>query len=407
MQLDPHSGQLHLPEMVPSRVHATDTLPAELRPTLERLVPALSRMDPLADEVIKDFAKLAPGKGFKQLEQALSKGVHAVADAPDSLRALFHAVDHVPPWVDWSRLERAGRTFFRSTAAGGIVLGAKSLALGYCAPAGNKPLVLTGRLQGDMSRRLAETGRFAQATCAPNGLRRDQSGFSITIKVRVMHAQVRRLLLESGQWDDAAWGAPINQHDMLATMLLFSLVFIDGIRQFGVPVSDEALTDYLHLWRYAGYLMGVEEGLLPTDEASARRSETFIVQTQGAPDDDSRALIRALVETPLAQAKTPLQSLAAQHQVYLTHGFLRELLGGDMADALGLSRTAYRHAIPTVRWLVRLGGFLARPIPGARAWAEASGKRYWEAAIEDGAGKTAPRYAYPLKLAAGATASSS
>ncbi|MEZ4249513.1 MAG: hypothetical protein R3B99_14890 [Polyangiales bacterium] len=45
---------------------------------------------------------------------------------------------------------------------------------------------------------------------------------------------MRRLLLRSERWKSELWGAPINQHDMAATSLLFSVVFLSGIRQFGV-----------------------------------------------------------------------------------------------------------------------------------------------------------------------------
>ena len=68
-------------------------------------------------------------------------------------------------------------------------------------------------------------------------MRRNGEGFAITVKVRLMHAQVRKLLLQSGKWREDLWSLPINQHDMLATVLLFSSILIDGYRTIGFRVT--------------------------------------------------------------------------------------------------------------------------------------------------------------------------
>src|SRR5690606_6100879 len=148
-------------------------------------------------------------------------------------------------WVDWTRVDRAGKLFFRSGPAGGITLGAKSLVGGYCSPGGNKPLAFSGALESQVSRRLAETGRFVVATNTAGALRPGGEAWAITLRVRLMHAQVRRLLLRSGRWRSELWGAPINQHDMAATSLLFSVVFLSGLRELGVPVTREEAEDYV------------------------------------------------------------------------------------------------------------------------------------------------------------------
>ena len=87
----------------------------------------------------------------------------------------------------------------------------RSLVLGYASPAGNKPLMLSGRLKEQALKRLNETARFVQAVCRPGGMRPLADGWQITVKVRLIHAQVRRMILKSGKWDEGAWGAPVNQ----------------------------------------------------------------------------------------------------------------------------------------------------------------------------------------------------
>jgi hypothetical protein len=328
--------------------------------------------------------------------------VDRVPDAPPELSRLFEQVERVPPWLDWDRVARAHRTFYRAGLAGGIVLGAKSLALGYCAPAGNKPLAFSGRLTQAVPRRLAETARYVSATCSPGGLRRDGDGFAIGLKVRLIHAEVRRMLERSGQWDRRAWGAPINQHDMAATILLFSLSFLDGVRELGLRVRRAEADDYIHLWRYAGFIMGVEEPLLPRDEPHARQMADIIERTQGPPDDDSRALVRALVESPRAAAQSDRDRRRAEPRVKLGYGLCRTLLGAERADQLGLPRTRWQHVVPAVRQGVAVGGALSDRWPPLGRWveakAEALGRRYWERAVQEGLGSVPATFALPLRL---------
>jgi hypothetical protein len=132
-------------------------------PDLEVLASALGRSDPAADDVMAAFDGLPPGQGFQLLDRALRTDIRAVPEAPRALHALFAELERVPSWVDWPRLDRGGAVVLRAGAAAGIVLGMKSLILGYASPGGNKPLVFSGRLQEQASRRLAETCRFVQA----------------------------------------------------------------------------------------------------------------------------------------------------------------------------------------------------------------------------------------------------
>ena len=216
-------------------------------------------------------------------------------------------------------------------------------------------------------------------------MRRKGPGFASTVKVRVMHAVVRRLLDADGTFDDAAWGRPINQHDMAATTLLFSLSFLDGVRAFGFEITPQEFEDYLHLWRYNGYIIGVEPELLPANEAEARAMSACIDLTQGAPDRDARELVDALVQSPLHQAPpTPEAQTAARRQVWLGYGFARTLIGDELADALALPKTAARFVLPVVGGLFRNVDRVARRIPGYDQRLIQAGRRYWSQAIEAG-----------------------
>ncbi len=369
---------------------------------VDRFLPALTRSDPLADHVARDFAALGRTESRGLLDLVLHRGIDAAPNAPDSLRNLFEQLDHVPVWVDWASVDRASDVLFRTGLVGGTVLGAKSLVTGYCSPGGNKPLVFSGQLERRerIGYRLAETCKFVADVCERGGMRRFGPGFATTVRVRIMHATVRRLLAESGQYDDAAWGVAINQHDMVGTTMLFSLAFLEGVRAFGFIVTDQEADDFLHLWRYNGWLIGVEPELLPTSEAAAVRLSDLIALTQGQPDDDARMLVRSFIESPAYAAPEgdpKAQALARRH-VALGFGFARSLLGEEMADALELPRTSARLVMPGIRRVLSRMERVGRRVPGYDRKLAQAGRSYWKQTIELGLAGRMAQFMPPARL---------
>lgn len=364
----------------PTRVHHGHESLLLDGPLAERMFDALWETDPLGD---------AAAEALAREPRWMARLAEPDPAMPASLRALLDAANETPSWVDPARVDRAGALLFRAGVAGGIVLGAKSLIAGYCAPAGNKPLAMTGQLRAKVSHRLAETSKYVVATCTKDALRPGAEGWEITLRVRLMHAHVRRLIERSGQWRPDDWGAPINQHDMVATSLLFSSVFVEGIRQFGVRVSAAEADDFVHLWRYASWIMGCREDLLPRDMHEAGRLTRLIARTQGPPDDDSRALTHALLESP----RGSIQGQPAEFQVALGHGFCRAMLGDAIADQLHVGGHRIAKLVPAIRWLSRV---LPRP---SRDRLEAGGRRYWERAIEEGRAGQPLEFRPPRQLA--------
>lgn len=377
-------------DMIPSRFVNLDAARARFGDRVDRLAPYLTAVDPLADAVVEAFAALPRGRGFAMVEEALARGIDAVPGAPEPLRALFAEIDRVPPWVDWEALDRGGELLLRAGVLGGMVLGAGSIVLGYASPGGNKPLVLSGRLQEQASRRLNETARFVQAVCRPGGMRRSGDGFHISTKVRLMHAQVRRMILASGRWDAAQWGAPINQHDMSATTLLFSLAVVDGAQKLGLDVGQEEGERYTQLWRYVGWVMGCDRELTPASLLEGRQLAELIQATQGPPDHDSRALTVAALNAPLTAAKTPAERRWARVQKEVGKALIRGLLGDAMADQLDVPRSKIVGLVPLLRNIAAAAEPVRKRLPAAHRAAVQAGSRYWDRVIEIGlAGATA------------------
>lgn len=353
----------------------------------------LASVDPLADDVAAAFSALPAGRGRQMLETALADGIDAVPHAPPALVDLFAQIDSTPVWVDWERIDRGGSVFLRSGAVGMSVLTLACLPMMYSSPAGTKPLVATGQLLKRAPRRLAETARFMLETSRPGGLHKRADGYRITVKVRMMHAQVRRLLRASGHWN-TAWGEPVNQIHMAGTNIALSVVFLRGLRRFGLRVSRSEAESLLAMWRYSSHLMGVVPDLQCSTEAEGWHIVEIVRRCEGTPDADCRALIEAVMT---ASYFPRLDRLA--WRVPLAYDLSRDLIGDPLSDALGYPGRGrwgwLRHA---ARPLVATADLTLRAVPAGHTWAARRGADLWDAVIDDILGGRRPAYQPPSLL---------
>lgn len=70
--------------------------------------------DPVAESFVEEvyYGQIGPEHGRALLERALSEGIDAVEEAPESMRALFAEFDTLPPWADPQLIE-AGAAVWR------------------------------------------------------------------------------------------------------------------------------------------------------------------------------------------------------------------------------------------------------------------------------------------------------
>ncbi|HEY4219042.1 MAG TPA: oxygenase MpaB family protein [Gemmatimonadaceae bacterium] len=377
----------------PLRFHDLERARAAHGHRADILAPAMLRADPLADAAVESFTQLPAGRGVAMLNAALAHGIDSVTDAPESLIALFRAVDEVPMWVDWDELAVGGDALMRTGMLGLLTLMCYSLPMAYAVAEGNKPLTFSGRLMGRAARRLNETGRFVIETCRPGGLRRDGDGFRITIKVRLMHAQVRRLLLQSARWKTESWGTPINQADMAATNVTFSAVVLRGLRRLGVRFSARESAAVMSLWRYSGHLSGVEPDLLCATEGEGVRLAELMWMTRRAADDDSRQLVQALMACKL---EPPLDRIG--NVTGLLQAMTRSFIGDALADELQLRRTRASALLPLLRGAVATSELARIAAPPIDRWMRHLGARTWELVVTTGLTGRPAEFQMPASL---------
>ncbi len=267
----------------------------------QRLGQAYHEGDPAADALVQWMQAHGMALARTMFEQALAQGIAAVHGAPQPLRDFFAHVEQTPAWLDRERLGRGVQASYLSGLTGMRILRDLGLMAGYQAGAINKTLVMTGALEKGVARRIAETTKWRHDCAQPGGMDRFGDGFKNTIRVRMIHALVRRHVAASPKWDAAELGLPINQVDMQATYLGFSTVYLMGQRVMGVILRQQEAEDVMHLWRYIGWVMGVQDQWLCATEQDSRVALYQNLLSQAPADESSQQLGRALMDEPLAR----------------------------------------------------------------------------------------------------------
>jgi hypothetical protein len=307
--------------------------------------------DPLADHAVRAL-RARGGRG-----DPWSRARAAVRDGDPAVRALFDAVEEVPAWVDFQRMEAGRKAFLRNAPLTILVLVAGSLVESFCAAKGAKVLAATGRLEREPLKRVYETASFVRDVLVEGGVRPGGAGHHAAVRVRLLHAYARHYVATRGDHDAVTDGVPINQEDMVHTLTLFSHVVIRGVEQLGGRLSRDERESYAHMWRWLGFVLGIEASLLPRSYDDERALYRRIIARQYRPSDDSRRLCFAV-----------LDAVAGQPPFFLPRPGLyavsRRIVGDTVADALELPRTyAWTAALAGARGATRAASRVARAAP--------------------------------------------
>jgi hypothetical protein len=260
---------------------------------------ALWRGDLMADAVIDWMQQQGMGKAWPLFERAMVEGAGVLPPDAAPLTDFLLLAGTLPPWLDQRKLMLGAKTLQSTGLHGMMVLRDAGLMAGYQASAINQTLLKTGALHRGSHRRVAETSTWWLACTELGGMASDRDGFKITLRVRLAHALVRRQVSQLPDWDAGKLGVPINQVDMQATYLAFGVVQLLALRLTGVLISSKESDAVMHLWRYVGWLMGVDEDMMCDTESEGRVLLYRNLISQAPADDTSVVLARALMDEPL------------------------------------------------------------------------------------------------------------
>jgi hypothetical protein len=310
-----------------------------------------------------------------QFKRALADGIKTIPHPPAALGEFFGVVDRIPDWVDFDLLERGSKVFRRLGRSRFDVLLQLSLIGGYRFGGPPDLLVETGGLSGSSAmRRLGETQKWGFAVGQPGGMRREGEGFQLTLHVRLMHALINQRFESNGRWDIDRWGLPINQADQAATLGLFNSTLLLGVRLLGHVVTREASLALMHLWKYVGWLLGIDERWLFDTERDQNRFNYHVIRAQGDVTPAGAALARALVDGHFTRHRGPLGRVFGHYDRQRLLSMLSYFLGPQGMRDLNLPWTPPWAVPPIIAKNLLKTTLLARSGAG-RKYLERGGER--------------------------------
>ncbi|KAM0754339.1 hypothetical protein T439DRAFT_309154 [Meredithblackwellia eburnea MCA 4105] len=321
----------------------------------DELAPWRRKADPLADSVVEAL-DLGPGRdGLKAVLEEVEK-----EDGDESAKALWRSMSEgrndVPnkgqSAEEYRQLLMEGQdVFWRYSAQFFGALMHFSLAGGFSSPNLSGVLRETGYLTSASKdatyKRLLETTIFvidAMKDLTPVTGR----GFKSALRVRLLHAQVRRkILLGKGRekcYDSETWGLPINQVDLATVLGSFMIAPLWSMRRMRFKVSERECLAYQTVWTHIGFWLGVDPVLLDRVYGSsfssaeiAFASLAFSAFPTTRPDCDPTQTPTYKMLASVAGRPPRTHSTVGYHVEYC-----RLLLGPLLADHLALPRGTWR-----------------------------------------------------------------
>jgi ER-bound oxygenase mpaB/B'/Rubber oxygenase, catalytic domain len=243
----------------------------------------------------------------------------------------------VPDWCDLALAREGQEVFQRWALPMCAALFCASLPFAYAAAEGATQLRLISDLAGrQVHKRLAETTQMLLDVHEPNRnaqlFASDSDAARTLRRVRLLHEYSRQKIIASHA-SVPMHSAPINQEDLLGTLLSFTVVVFDALERLGVQLSIQERSALLSLWALVGHHLGVEAAHLTVDIATATELRKCIADRNHAHSDAGVALAAALVGTfervmPLGMRSVP--------RTFIWHAG-----GPDVARILGLDKPGW------------------------------------------------------------------
>jgi hypothetical protein len=298
-----------------------------------------------------------------------------------------------PTWVDPVEVAAGQERFARWNTHVFTALYAASLPTAYACRRGVQVLGDTAQLVTNAKRRLNETAQFHLDVMRSGGLDQGGRGFNDVRHVRLMHAAVRWMIQHDPQavWDPT-WGVPINQEDLLETLLTFTEIVFETFDKTGVTYSDKDAEVYLHTWSLVGFLLGVRPDLLPLSRDDTMTLMPMVRRRQFGESDAGKLLTTALLAQGQSVAPPGLKGLPATT--------VRFYVGDTTADLLAVPPADWTRVIfGPLAELTRLMSVGPLRLPLLDTLSDRMGLLMLQLAISAERGGQRPAFAIPTELA--------
>ena len=261
-------------------------------------------------------------------------------DLPQVARDYLEATASPPDWVDWDLMENARLFFIDNNVHISTALSFASMPACYALPQVARLLSATHSLDYPANR-MAATGQFTVYLMRPDAFEEGGRFLPAAQKVRLLHASIRHHLRREGAWDEATWGVPICQQDMVGGQMIFSIQVLDALHRLGVHLTDAGAEAYYYAWRVVGAILGVDQDAAPATLAEARDFSDLYMARYLGPSDEGVELTRQLIE--LYEEVVPGTLFDP-----VVPALIRYLIGDTTGDWLGVPRSVFDHVVPTL-----------------------------------------------------------
>ena len=296
--------------------------------------------DPDADALINAISAIDHEQQGEFIRAGMDQDEEKLRDAPQGVREFFEKIGTPPAWFDpqsvypgCSGFHAYSDLFLTAFVTDIIIRGFTTLI--------SQSFFITGRLTDWGVRRLRQNIRHLLEIMLPGGLERHGEGWKLSVRLRLVHAQIRRHLLNSEDWDQETHGMPISAAHVALASCNFSGMMLDSAARIGARLNDEERDSFMQIWRYTAHLMGVPDVLLFHNETEAK--EIFRVGYICEPPPGLEAI--AMANSVIASAPLVIGIDDRDERDDLSnYGYRlsRSLLGDELADQLMFpeSRTA-------------------------------------------------------------------
>lgn len=354
------------PQFPTARPEPPTGLPS-LQADLARLYGAHAGIaDPLADRAAAALAAMPPDHAARLTEISFRQPLDPPPDAPEAFAAFILTAAAGPAPVE-NRETRAARRAFH--AQSDVFIPAFFTATLRNASTGiARAFYATGTVTSDQAlRRIRHNTHHFYEIMLPGSLEPGADGWKLSLRIRLVHAQVRRRIRQSGKWNEALRGPPISAaHTALASANFSASILRDATR-LGAILTPAARRGYMAIWYSASRLIGVPEDLLfYADERATRRFARAAHGVEPPPGPESIEISHALVNAIPAMAGEADPDTAAALAAR-TFRVSRALLGDRLADQLQFPRSRTAGLLPLMRLERHLRTARHRISPARRA----------------------------------------
>lgn len=285
--------------------------------------------DSLADATISSYFPIRKAELQSILDELKTNQTPIPTNVSIEFRQLYDDVFKPLSNSDFDSIENGHRFFAKHASDIMLLLGFLSLPYCYAAAKGAEVLGRSNRIIAEPGKRLLETAEFVFDITQRDAFKPTGKALVSILKVRLIHAVIRWYINNSGNWDRAHYGMPVNQEDMAGTNLSFSLIPVRGLRKLGIGILPQDSHAYIQFWNIIGARLGLRDELLPKNNKDSYLLEKRIRERHFESSKVGIELTQSLLKYfESVTVNSPLEGKAKP--------FVQFMLGDQVSDILGI-----------------------------------------------------------------------